>query len=124
MSSHRERLLPLFAVALVAAPLVGARPRPGAATSERVIHLTARKFDYSPGVITVKKGQPVVIEIVSLDRRHGFTIPALKIRSDVKPGTRNVVRFTPHESGTFDFHCDLFCGSGHERMAGALVVVE
>jgi cytochrome c oxidase subunit II len=61
---------------------------------------------------------------VSLDRKHGFTIPDLKVRSDVKPAAENVVRFTPDRAGTFNFHCDLFCGSGHEGMAGTLVVVE
>ena len=93
-----------------------------AAPTEHVIHLTAKKFDYSPNVITVKKGEPVAIEIVSSDRKHGFTIAALGIRSDVLPGATNVVRFTPQTTGTFDFHCDLFCGSGHEGMAGTLVV--
>jgi len=95
-----------------------------AAPTEHVIHLTAKKFEYSPNVITVKKGEPVVIEIVSSDRKHGFTIAALGIRSDVAPGATNVVRFTPQATGTFDFHCDLFCGSGHEGMAGTLVVVD
>jgi len=65
----------------------------------------------------------VVIEIVSLDRKHGFMIPELKVRSDVKPGAERR-RFTPDKTGTFNFHCDLFCGSGHEGMAGTLVVVE
>jgi len=41
-------------------------------------------------------------------------IPELKVRSDVKPGAQNDVRFTPDKTGTFNFHCDLFCGSGHE----------
>src|SRR2546421_11664930 len=92
--------------------------------TEQVIHLTAKKFDYSPNEITVKKGEPVVIEIVSLDRKHGFTIPELGVRSDVKPGAKNVVRFMPDKAGTVNFHCDLFCGSGHEGMTGTLVVVE
>jgi len=72
----------------------------------------------------VKKGVPVVLEFVSLDRKHGFTIPELKIRSDVKPGVKTTVRFTPENTGRFNFHCDVFCGSGHEGMAGTLVVVE
>jgi cytochrome c oxidase subunit 2 len=108
----------------MAALFCAAQAQSSSATAEQVIHLTAKKFDYSPNQITVKKGQPVVIEIVSLDRKHGFTIPDLKVRSDVKPGAENVVRFTPDHAGTFNFHCDLFCGSGHEGMAGTLVVVE
>jgi cytochrome c oxidase subunit II len=121
---NRKRLLQLLGATAVVALILGMRARTGAAATEQVIHLTAKKFQYSPSEITVKKGQPVAIEIVSLDRKHGFLIPDFKIRTDVKPGGQNVVRFTPDEAGTFNFHCDLFCGSGHEGMEGTLVVVE
>ena len=121
---NRQKLLQLLGATAVVTLIFGVRAHSGAATTEQAIHLTAKKFEYSPNEITVKKGQPVVIEIVSLDRKHGFTIPELKVRSDVKPGTKNVVRFTPDTAGTFNFHCDLFCGSGHEGMAGTLVVVD
>jgi cytochrome c oxidase subunit II len=124
MNMNRKRLLQFLGATAVVTLIFGVRAHLGAAATEQVIHLTAKKFEYSPNEITVKKGQPVVIEIVSLDRKHGFTIPDLKVRSDVKPGTQNVVRFTPDKTGTFNFHCDLFCGSGHEGMAGTLVVVE
>jgi cytochrome c oxidase subunit 2 len=124
MNMNRKRLLQLLGATAVVTLILGVRAHSGAAATEQVIHLTAKKFEYSPNEITVKKGQPVVIEIVSLDRKHGFTIPDLKVRSDVKPGAQNVVRFTPDKTGTFNFHCDLFCGSGHEGMAGTLVVVE
>jgi cytochrome c oxidase subunit 2 len=124
MNMNRPRRLQLLGATVLVALIFGVRAQSGAAAAEQVIHLTAKKFEYSPSEITVKKGQPVVIEIVSLDRKHGFMIPALKVRSDVKPGARNVVRFTPGKTGTFNFHCDLFCGSGHESMAGTLVVVE
>jgi cytochrome c oxidase subunit II len=122
MESNRLRLL-LGATAVLAL-FYAAQAQSSSPAAEQVIHLTAKKFEYSPNQITVKKGQPVLIEIVSLDRKHGFTIPDLKVRSDVKPAAENVVRFTPDRAGTFNFHCDLFCGSGHEGMAGTLVVVE
>ena len=32
------------------------------------------------------------------------------------------VRVVPEKVGTFDFHCDVFCGSGHEEMAGRIMV--
>ena len=120
----RRRFFQLSSTA-VAASIFGGRVRPAAAAAkEQVIHLTAKKFEYDPSEITVKKGIPVVIEIVSLDRKHGFTIPELKVRTDVNPGQKNVVRFTPSSVGKFNFHCDLFCGSGHEGMGGTLIVTE
>ena len=91
---------------------------------ETVIRLTAKKFEYTPSQITVKKGTPVVIELTSKDRVHGFNIPDFKIRSDVKPGETTRVRFVPDKTGTFTFACDIYCGSGHEEMSGSLVVTD
>lgn len=91
---------------------------------ERVIHLTARKFSYTPDRITLQKGVPVVLEITSLDREHGFKVPALGLRADVEPGETTRVRFVPDRTGRFAFRCDVFCGDGHDDMAGELIVVD
>ncbi len=121
----RRRLLQLVgAAALAVALVVGAAPRTARAAGEQVIRVTAKRFEYEPSEITVKKGTPVAIEIVSLDRKHGFALPDFKVRADVKPGQTSVVRFTPDKAGRFTFHCDFFCGSGHESMTGTLIVVE
>lgn len=119
----RRTLFQIVGTAAVAS-VVGVRPRLAWAASEQRVRLTAKKFAYDPSEITVRKGTPVVIEIVSLDRKHGFAIPDLKVRTDVKPGETNLVHFTPDRVGRFTFHCDLFCGSGHEDMSGTLIVVE
>lgn len=95
-----------------------------AAENEQVIKITAKKFEYSPKEIIVKKNVPVVLEFTSLDRLHGFNCPALKIRTDIKPGQVNTLRFVPDKVGMFPFHCDIFCGSGHEGMQGTIKVVE
>ena len=90
--------------------------------AERMIHMTAKKFEYSPSTIDLEQGVPVIIEIRSLDRKHGFKVPALNLRSDVKPGETVRVHLVPDKVGTFPFHCDVFCGSGHEGMEGKIVV--
>ena len=95
-----------------------------AADNEQVVKITAKRFEYSPKEITVKKGIPVVLEFTSLDRLHGFNCPGLKIRTDIQPGKANTVRFVPDKAGTFPFHCDNFCGSGHEGMTGTIIVTE
>jgi len=94
------------------------------AGGEQVIHLTAKKFEYTPNEITLKKGVPVVLEITSLDRDHGFKVPEFGLRADVKPGETTRVRIVPDRVGRFEFRCDVFCGSGHEDMAGEFVVVD
>ena len=95
-----------------------------AAENEQVVKITAKKFEYSPKEITVKKGIPVVLELTSQDRLHGFNCPGLKIRTDINPGKVNTLRFTPDKAGNFPFHCDVFCGSGHEGMKGTITVTE
>jgi cytochrome c oxidase subunit 2 len=92
--------------------------------AEQVIHMTAKRFEYTPNEITVKKGVPVILEITSLDRDHGFKVPELGIRADVKPGETTRVRIVADRTGRFEFRCDVFCGDGHEDMAGELVVVD
>ena len=72
----------------------------------------------------LKKGDPVVLELTSQDREHGFRQEELGIRVDVKPGETARVRLVPQQTGSFAFACDVFCGSGHEEMAGEIAVVD
>jgi cytochrome c oxidase subunit 2 len=95
-----------------------------AADNEQKIQIMAKRFEYAPKEFTVKKGVPVVLEFTSLDRLHGFNCPGLKIRTDIHPGKVNILRFVPDKVGTFPFHCDNFCGSGHEGMKGTMTVTE
>ncbi len=95
-----------------------------AAENEQVIKITAKRFEYTPKEISVKKGVPVVLEFASLDRLHGFYCPGLKIRTDIPPGKVTALRFVPDKAGTFPFHCDNFCGTGHEGMRGTITVTE
>ena len=86
--------------------------------------MTVKKFEYSVKEITVKKGTPVVIEITSEDRVHGFSLPAFGVRSDVIPGQVTRISFTPDKVGTFEYLCDIFCGEGHEDVTGRIIVTE
>jgi cytochrome c oxidase subunit II len=64
----------------------------------------------------------VVLELTTLDRRHGFKSTLLGLRADIIPGQTARIRLVPKQAGTFAFHCDVFCGSGHEDMSGTIVV--
>ena len=98
--------------------------RANAVPAERVIHITAKKFDFSPDSITLKKGEPAVFEISSADREHGFNLRAFGVRANVSPGKVSRIRFTPDKAGKFTFSCDVFCGDGHEEMTGTVIVNE
>ena len=95
-----------------------------APSPERVIKLVAKRFVFTPSEVKLKKGEPVVFELTSLDFAHGFRIPDLDFRADFVPERTTTVRLTPQKAGKFEFLCDNFCGSGHEEMDGGLVVEE
>jgi len=90
----------------------------------QVIKITAKKFDFTPSEITLKKGVPVLLELTSLDRTHGFNCPELGVRADVVPGEPATIRLEPQKAGRFVFRCDIFCGDGHEDMEGVIIVTE
>lgn len=91
-------------------------------SEEKVIHINAKKFEFSPNTITLKKGEPVVFELSSEDRTHGFNLKDFGIRTEVKPSEVTRLRFTPDKTGDFTFSCDVVCGGGHADMFGKLVV--
>ena len=113
--------VPLWA-ALALLMVVGAAGMPSVAAEEQVIRLTAKKFEYDLREITLKRGVPVVLELTSLDRVHGFNQPDFGVRGDAVPGIVTRIRFTPDKAGEFVFFCDVFCGDGHEEMSGTLIV--
>lgn len=91
--------------------------------NEQVIKVNARKFEFQPAVITLKKGVPVILELTSSDVVMGFNVPDMKSRATILPGVVTRLRLVPDKVGVFTFLCDIFCGSGHEDMSGAISVV-
>jgi cytochrome c oxidase subunit II len=104
--------------------LAAASLSPGRAAEPRVVRIVAKRFSYTPSEVTLKKGEPVVLELVSEDRVHGFKLPAFRIRTDVRPHEVTRVPLTPDKAGTFTFACDVFCGDGHDDMTGTVIVTE
>src|SRR5580765_2738436 len=102
------------------ATYVAAQP---AQPKEKVIRIQAKRFSYTPGELTLKKGEPVVLELTSADVMMGFNLPDFNVRADVVPDKVTRVSFVPDKTGTFIFLCDIFCGDKHEEMHGQLTVV-
>jgi cytochrome c oxidase subunit 2 len=99
-------------------------PMARAETAPQRIEITAKRFEFSPGEITLKKGQPVVLVLKSLDVGHGIHISELNVLVKVGKGGTSEVQFTPNKSGDFVGHCAVFCGSGHGSMAFKVHVVD
>ncbi|MEO6749271.1 MAG: cupredoxin domain-containing protein [Casimicrobiaceae bacterium] len=118
--ASRRRMVTAMAAALLAG---AAGVRIASAQQEPVVHILARRFTYSPDKITLARGVPVVLELESADVLMGFSVPDFGVRADIIPGQVTRVRIVADKSGTFPFLCDIFCGSGHESMAGTITVV-
>ena len=107
-------------VAGLATAVFGARVL--AQAQPRAVKVSARRFQFTPSNITLKKGEPVVFELTSEDVFMGMNVPDFGVRSDIVPGKTMHMAFTPDKAGTFTFVCDVFCGDKHEEMSGTLVV--
>ncbi|MDQ5857971.1 MAG: cupredoxin domain-containing protein [Acidobacteriota bacterium] len=89
----------------------------------RKIEVIARKFAFEPSKIEVRVGEPVEITFRSADTKHGFACKELGLEkvvfSKAEPAT---VAFTAEKPGIFEFKCAKFCGLGHGKMKGEIVV--
>jgi len=106
----------------------------------QVIEVAAKKYEYTPSPIRVKRGVKVRLRITSLDKTHGFKINLSPDGSDKKndsglifssnnddcfkleKGLPTVVEFVARTPGTYLFDCCNRCGIGHGGMKGQIVV--
>ena len=86
------------------------------------VRITAEKYKYTPAEIRVQAGEKVRLVLTALDRKHGFAIKVLGIKVEVEKGKETVVEITAPASGEIEFKCSVFCGLGHRKMKGKLVV--
>jgi cytochrome c oxidase subunit II len=109
------------------------------AVPPRVIEMSAKKYEFTPNEIHVRKGEHVELRVHSEDATHGVkldlypegatdkSMPGLMFdhpneNGKVKKGVDQVVDFVAEEPGTYDFKCAKFCGFGHDKMKGKLIV--
>jgi cytochrome c oxidase subunit 2 len=111
----------LLALLLLPALVVTAR---GADRDQepRTIAITAKRFEFVPPTITLKKGETVKLVVTSEDVTHGFFLRPLKIDTDLTPGETQQINVTPQSAGTFTAICHHFCGAGHGNMKLTVVV--
>ena len=88
----------------------------------RAIAITAKRFEFVPPTITLKKGETVKLVVTSEDVTHGLFIRPLKIDTDLVPGKTEELTVTPQAAGTFTAICHHFCGAGHGNMKLTVVV--
>lgn len=95
------------------------------------VNVTARmwqwEFNYENGKRTdtlyVPLGQPIKLEMLSMDVNHSFYVPAFRIKEDVIAGRNNYLGFTPAKVGEYDIACAEYCGLKHSMMYSKVVVM-
>jgi len=120
----RRAILFTCAMAAISAFCLAAQDAPPAAGAPHEIQMTAKKYEFDPGTITAKKGERVKLVITALDKDHGIKIEAFSVDQILKKGVPTNVEFTADKAGEFPFVCSKFCGFGHGKMKGKLVVEE
>jgi cytochrome c oxidase subunit 2 len=108
---------PILMAALITT-IACARLMSHAQEQPRRVEVVAKRFDFTPSEITLKKGEPVILVLTSKDVQHGLKLDAFK------KGQSNQVQFTPNEAGTFVAQCASFCGAGHGSMKLTVHVTE
>jgi cytochrome c oxidase subunit 2 len=97
----------------------------GSAPSEpepRVITVKAKRFEFMPSEIKLRKGERVTIRLESLDVTHGMYIDGYDISTKCNPTEVGLMTFTADKTGRFTFRCSETCGEFHPYMVGYLTV--
>jgi cytochrome c oxidase subunit 2 len=87
------------------------------------IEIQAKKYEFSPSSIEIPSNTLVKIHLTVLDHEHGFELRAYRGSCvKFKPGEPAIVEFYSEKSGEFEFSCCKYCGLGHGKMKGTLIV--
>lgn len=83
--------------------------------------------DARDDVVTVNEmhlpvNTPVVVHLTSKDVVHSFTLPQMRVKQDVIPGSVQTAWFTPTQAGAWEIVCSQLCGLAHYRMRGFYTV--
>ena len=113
-------MIPSLFLLVMLAGLSG--PSRAHADSPRVVEISAKRFEFTPNQVVLKKGETVILRLTSQDVTHGFFLRPLKIDAIIEPGKPTDVTVTPETAGSFTTICDHFCGVNHGNMKMTIVV--
>ena len=89
----------------------------------REFDVSAKKYEFSPASIEAPANTLLKIHLKAIDKEHGFEIKGVK-DSCVKfsPSEPVTIEFYAEKAGEFEFVCCKYCGFGHGKMKGKLVI--
>jgi cytochrome c oxidase subunit 2 len=105
-------------------PLSAADNSNAVPNSMQTIQIHAKRYQFEPSIVTLKRGETVKLLLTSEDRTHGFMVKPLGIDTDIEPGKTTEITIRPEKAGTYTTICDHYCGLGHNGMKMKIVVEE
>jgi cytochrome c oxidase subunit 2 len=87
------------------------------------IEVSAKKYEFTPAEIEVPVNTLLRLHLKATDKEHGFELKSVKDSCiKFKPEAPATLEFYADKAGEFEFSCCKFCGMGHGKMKGKLVV--
>ena len=112
------------ALLLALSVVFGVASRGRADEAPRTVDITAKRFEFVPPTLTLKKGETVRLRVTSEDVVHGLFLRDLKLDTDLEPGKTQELVVTPQKVGRFTAICHHFCGAQHGNMKLTVIVEE
>ena len=102
----------------------GDSARLGPAEDVKEVTVVAERYKFTPERIEVNEGDRVRITVRSADSTHGWEVKALGLDLLARKGGKaETAEFVADRAGSFPIVCSEYCGRGHKRMKGLLVVL-
>ena len=87
------------------------------------ITITATNYEFRQEGSAINKGDTVRLTLVVEQGTHSIVLSGYNVEITPTPaGKSQSVTFVADKSGTFNYHCNNYCGSGHKDMVGTIVV--
>jgi cytochrome c oxidase subunit II len=88
------------------------------------VHYVAKMWDFEPPEVVVPVGSTIDVYVSTPDVTHGLILLGTNLNLMAVPGVVNYARLKFDQPRTYQLLCHEYCGTGHERMAASLRVVD
>jgi cytochrome c oxidase subunit 2 len=88
------------------------------------VHYVSRMWAFEPDEVVVPAGSTVDFYVSARDVTHGLILLGTNLNLMAVPGVVNYARVKFDQPHDYKLLCHEFCGTGHERMAATLRVVD
>jgi cytochrome c oxidase subunit 2 len=96
---------------------------PPAGAPVKEVEVSAKKYEFTPAEIEVPVNTLLRVSLKATDKEHGFELKSVKDSCvKFKPEAPGTLEFYADKAGEFEFSCCKFCGMGHGKMKGKIIV--